>query len=228
MSIQKTQQQILKHHGGDGDWARQRITETYEKRHGEEFWRCWERYVAVNHAPGDKLIDLGAGIGQFVADCAKRYPDAEVIGIEAAPYMLEEALALPNNAKLLIDDLHNPQAPIQENSASMVMANMVVHELTQPIKMFKAVYQWLKPGGRFCIIDIVRQPLQEYLAHRYPEVSPYADETTVEDLEDAFEHFLEHNRYHPADIIAMLELAGFKIVLEEKVGRFIRIVVEKP
>jgi predicted methyltransferase len=72
--------------------------------------------------------------------------------------MLEHTVELPNNARIVEDDLNLPQADIAPGSVSMVMANMVVHELTQPIKMFKAAYDWLKPGGRLCVVDVVRQP----------------------------------------------------------------------
>jgi len=229
-SIDKTRQQILKHHGGNGEYAREMITKSFERRHDERFWQFWDDKVAKHYQPGDGILDMGAGTGQFVQTCALRYPNSMVYGIEAAPYMLAVQVSLPNNAKIFEDDLHQPQAPIVSGSLGMVMANMVVHELTQPIKMFKAAFNWLKPGGRLCVIDVVRQPLAEYLAYRYPEVSPYDDATKLEDLEDAFEHFLEHNRYHPEDIVAMLEMGGFIIVAETplKEGRFVKIVAEKP
>lgn len=228
--MEKTQAQILKHHGGDGAHARKMITSSYYRRHDDEFWQFWEETVAENHQSGDGILDLGAGTGQFVKDCALRYPDSNVYGVEVAPYMLEKTVELPKNAHLLMEDLHCPKSGPPMNSLSMVMANMVVHELTQPIKMFKAAYAWLKPGGRFCIIDVVRQPLADYLKHRYQQVSPWADETSVEDLEDAFEHFLEHNRYHPEDIVYMLESGGFRLIerTSQRNGRFVRLVVEKP
>lgn len=228
-SLQKTQEMILKHHGGDGDHARDMISSTYARRHAEDFWQFWDAVVALHYAEGDGVVDLGAGIGQFVEDCAKRYPASKVVGIEAAPYMLEKALDLPSNAELVVDDLHLPQAPIAKNSVAMVMANMVVHELTQPIKMFKAAFEWLKLGGRLCVVDIVRQPLADYLNHRYADTSVADEATTVEDLDDAFEHFLEHNRYHPEDILFMLQAVGFELVeeLRYRNDRFVRLVVEK-
>lgn len=229
VSIEKTQQQILKHHGGNGSQARQAIANSYDRRHDDDFWQFWEATVAANHQSGDGIVDMGAGIGQFVRDCALRYPDSAVIGLEAAPYMLEHTVELPNNARFVQDDLNFPQADIAPGSVSMVMANMVVHELTQPIKMFKAAYDWLKPGGRLCVVDVVRQPLKDYLEHRYTETQVWGDDTTVADLEDAFEHFQEHNRYHPDDIVYMLELGGFKLVdrLSYRNDRFVRLVVEK-
>jgi hypothetical protein len=95
--------------------------------------------------------------------------------------------------------------------------------------MFKAAHQWLKVGGRMCIIDVVRRPLRDYLQRRYPDTQMWRDETTRADLEDAFEHFLEHNRYHPEDIVFMLESGGFKLISCESLrdGVQTRIVVEK-
>jgi ubiquinone/menaquinone biosynthesis C-methylase UbiE len=228
-SLETTQASILKHHGGDGSVARQRITEHYERRHDADFWMFWNDKVAVNHQSGDIIMDLGAGIGQFVQDCALRYADAHVIGIEVAPYMLHQPLALPSKAQIVMDDLNAPQADIPPNSVSMVMANMLVHELTQPMKMFQAVRRWIKVGGRFCVIDVVRQPLQDYLQRRYPNTEMWQDSTSRSELEDAFEHFLEHNRYHPEDIVFMLESGGFKLISREPLrnGGQTRIVVEK-
>lgn len=228
ISITKTKHQILKHHGGDGDHARQMITSSYERRHDEDFWKFWKEQVAINHQQGDSIIDLGAGIGQFINDCAIQYPESQVYGIDAADYMVGHALVLPSNAQIIQDDLHNPITNIKNNSVSMIMANMVVHELTQPIKMFKAAHKWLKKGGRFCVIDLVRQPLADYLEHKYKQTSVAADGTSVEALEDAFEHFLEHNRYHAEDLVYMLKACGFKLIGKpEKTGRFVKIVVEK-
>lgn len=226
-NLAKTQSQILKHHGGDGDHARNMITSSYAKRHNEEFWQFWDKKIAINHKQGNCIIDLGAGIGQFINDCATRYPDSEIYGIDAADYMVKHQLKLPKNASLIQDDLHNPSANIKHNSVSMVMANMLVHELTQPIKMFLAAHKWLKKSGRFCIIDLVRQPLQEYLEYKYQEINVADNKTSVADLENSFEHFLEHNRYHAEDIIYMLQACGFKLIEQQKTGRFVRIVVEK-
>lgn len=231
--IEQTQQQLLKHHGGDGDTARHNITHSYDNRHDADFWAFWQNTVATNYQPGDGIVDMGAGIGQFVRDCATRYSQSPVFGIEAAPYMLDVPLTLPSNGQILVDDLNHPDvsatAPIAGGSVAMVMANMVVHELTQPIKMFKAAHHWLKVGGRLCIIDVVRQPLEDYLKHRYAETHVWGDDTTVADLEDAFEHFNEHNRYHPADIEFMLTVGGFKLIerIQFRNDRFTRIVVEK-
>ena len=232
-TLQQTQQQILKHHGGDGEHARQMITSSYARRHDQDFWKFWQETVAANYKQGDGILDMGAGIGQFVVDCAERYPDSIVYGIEAAPYMLEQQLPLPENARMILDDLNSPKSGkdslIVDETLGMVMINMVVHELTQPIKMFEAAYRWLKPGGRLCVVDIVRQPLADYLQRRYQNTELWSEQTSRDELEDAFEHFLEHNRYHSDDIKFMLTAGGFKVVFKEhfREGRFVKFVVEK-
>jgi ubiquinone/menaquinone biosynthesis C-methylase UbiE len=231
-SLQATQASILKHHGGNSFNARQMITNSYDSRHDRAFWQFWQTQVATHYQPGDGIMDFGAGIGQFVRDCAVRYPTSPVYGLEAAPYMLDKPLELPSNGHLLVDDLNYPQnacATVVPNSVAMIMANMVVHELTQPIKMFKAAYQWLKPGGRLCVIDSVRQPLANYLQQRYTPEQLWSPNTGVAELEDAFEDFLEHNRYHPEDLEFMLTAGGFKLIerLTFRQDRFVRIVVEK-
>lgn len=227
--MEKTQAQILKHHGGDGEHARQMITSTYESRHDNDFWEFWNAQMGTVIDKQDVLVDLGAGIGQFVKDLALRYPPNRVLGIEAAPYMLSAPLGLPDNGHLIEDDLNQPQANIVPESVAVVMANMLVHELPQPVLMFKAVYQWLKPGGRFCIIDLVRQPLANYLTHKYPNKALWTQAVAREEVEDVFEHFLEHNRYHADDIVFMLTSLGFKVIENTPLreGRFVRIVVEK-
>jgi SAM-dependent methyltransferase len=227
--MEKTQAQILKHHGGNGSKARDLITQSYERRHDAEFWAFWDEQMASVIAQGDCLLDLGAGVGQFVNDLALRYPQHAVVGIDAADYMLVAQQSLPENSRMLKDDLNAPQSNIEAGNVATVMASMLVHELPQPINMFKAVYEWLKPGGRFCIIDLVRRPLSEYLEHKYPDGQLFKTEVERDEIEDVFQHFLEHNRYHADDIIYMLTGVGFKVIenTPQRDGRFVRIVVEK-
>jgi len=229
MTMTSTQAQILKHHGGDGEHARSMITSSYERRHDIDFWEFWNAQMSGAIQKGDNLLDLGAGVGQFVNDLALRYPKCKAIGVDAAPYMLTAQIKLPENARLIVGDLNSPHINLADGSVAAAMANMLVHELPQPVLMFKSVFNWLKKGGRFCIIDLVRQPLSDYLEHKYPDKSLWTQSIEREDVESVFDHFLEHNRYHADDIIYMLTSVGFKVIenTPQRDGRFVRIVVEK-
>lgn len=227
--MEQTQAQILRHHGGDGEKAREMITQTFDARHDDLFWAFWQQQLHPVVAPEDVLLDLGAGTGLFVKALAERYPDNLVMGVEAADYMLAALESLPENGRILKADLNEPNVHIAPNSVAVAMANMLVHELPQPVHFFKAVYQWLKPGGRFCIIDLVRQPLSEYLRHKDPDNSLFASPITRDEAELLFEHFLEHNRYHVDDLLYLLTQSGFTLVENTPIkdGRQVRLVFEK-
>lgn len=229
----QTQIKLLKHHGGNGYRAQQAMLNSYESRHDKGFWQFWESEMAPAYKIGDAIVDLGAGAGQFVRDCALRYPQSPVFGVDAADYMLKSALRLPDNAQLILDDLSNPKISldkINQNRCAMIMANTVVHELSQPVKMFKAVYRWLKPGGRFCVIEGIRQPLSAHINKRFTHQQIWSDDTASADLEAAFDYYFEHNQYRPEDVAFLLTECGFSLIKSEQIddNRLMRIVVEKP
>ena len=63
--MEKTQQQILRHHGGDGDFARKMITQSYERRHDVPFWEFWNEQVATAIQPNDVLMDWAPESGSL-------------------------------------------------------------------------------------------------------------------------------------------------------------------
>ena len=229
-SIEKTQATLLKHHGGNGFKAQMAILNSYESRHGDEFWAFWDEKMACCYQNGDAVMDMGAGAGQFVRDCAVRYPSSLITGIDAATYMVNDPVKLPSNTQFILDDLNNPQTKFQENSFAMIMANTVIHELSQPVKMLKSVLKWLKPNGRFCLIEGVKQPLSEQLMNRYTTRQIWGDNTSSSELEDVFQYYFEHNQYQEEDLLFLLKNSGFNIIESELIynGRLARIVVEKP
>lgn len=219
--LSQTQAYLLNHHGGDGALAAHRTHSNHARNHDEQFWQFWNHWVAQSLPSDGRIADLGAGVGLFINELARNSPSLKVTGIECAPYMLEQQVALPANASMLIDDLNDPRDLFPEHSLDACIANMLIHELHQPVLLFKRAKQWLKPGSPFVIIDMVRQPLSTYINHVYPD-SLDADRNA---LEDAFGHFLEHNRYTPDDLTYLLERTGFRIQTVEafKGGRAVRI-----
>ncbi|UTW04264.1 hypothetical protein KDX31_04395 [Amphritea atlantica] len=76
-------------------------------------------------------------------------------------------------------------------------------------------WRWLNPGGVFILCDRVRQPLADYLQHPYATIDLASQTPDYDDLIHAFQHFQEHNRYHPDDIIQLHRQCGFKISATE-------------
>ena len=229
-SLKSTQAYLERHHGGDGKLAAQRTLESHQRNHDEVFQAFWNQHVALSNDAKCHIIDLGCGPGLFLQDLHQRYPHATLTGIECAPYMLDQVPDLPEAINIQVADL-NLDLPdlFPANSIDIAVANRLVHELHQPVSLFRNLQHWLKPGGVFVLVDMVRQPLKSYVTHELKGMHLNDPQLTDKTLEDVFIHFLEHNRYHVDDLVDLLTLCEFKIMAVEPIrsGRAVQIAVQK-
>lgn len=226
--LEKTQAMLAKHHR-DGEHFAALMKETFADRFDEVFWAEWERWVTPAYAENPTVLDLGAGPGLFVQALAERYPGIEAIGVECAPYMLESTVELPPGCRMLCEDLHDPRLPLEDGSVDAVMASVVLHEMNQPLRTMQEMHRCLKPGGRFYIADWVRAPLETYIRAQTDEERVFSGEPTVDELDDLFVHFIEHNRFSREDLIYLLNKTGFAVLHSTvgREGRYARIVAER-
>jgi ubiquinone/menaquinone biosynthesis C-methylase UbiE len=108
--------------------------------------------------PGDVVVDLGSGDGQLSIPLAKQ--GAQVLGVDVSPAMTR---ALQSQAlRLGLYELEAITVPVEEldlpaASADLIVSSYALHHLRDPDKreLVKAAAQWLRPGGRLVIADMM-------------------------------------------------------------------------
>ena len=102
------------------------------------------------------VLELGTGTGETARRVLNRHPDAQLIGIDASPGMVNVARAsLPaDRVKLVVGRLEDP---LPDGSFDLVVSALAVHHLegTDKADLFRRIASRLDPAGRFVLADVV-------------------------------------------------------------------------
>ena len=125
--------------------------------------------VPTDHAglePGQTVVDLGSGAG-LDAFVARRVvgETGRIVGVDFVPEMVEKARA--NADKLGLENVEFVEGdiedlPLDDETADVVLSNCVLNLVPDTVQAFAEMYRVLRPGGHFCVSDIVTDgPLPE-------------------------------------------------------------------
>jgi tRNA (cmo5U34)-methyltransferase len=149
-------------HAADYDAQRRRLVPCFDELYGTAV-----EVVGLCGGPVRRVLDLGAGTGLMSAAVLARHPDAELVLVDGAGEMLEQARErLPEQSSTtVVADLREalPDGPFDA-----VVSALAIHHLEDPDKrdLFARVCQALRPGGVFVNAEHVTGP-SRWLADTY-------------------------------------------------------------
>jgi arsenite methyltransferase len=125
--------------------------------------------VPTEHAgiqPGHAVLDLGAGAG-IDAFVARRLvgEKGQVYGVDMTPDMVAKARTNVEklgyqNVEFRLGEIE--RLPFERDSIDVVISNCVLNLVPDKARAFAEIYRVLRPGGHFCVSDIVASaPLPE-------------------------------------------------------------------
>jgi tRNA (cmo5U34)-methyltransferase len=109
-------------------------------------------------SPPRRILDLGAGTGLLARRVGHAYPDAELVLLDGAPAMLEEARAiLGDAARYVVGDFADD---LPDGPWDAVVSALAIHHLHDEDKrrLFARVHGALTPGGVFANAEQVAGP----------------------------------------------------------------------
>jgi len=112
-------------------------------------------------APGDVVLDVACGTGQFTRAFAERVgPDGLSIGLDGSRPMLAEAVAAtgPDNAVYLRADAVVP--PLRESTVDGLCCFAALHMFDGPYTALDSFTATLRPGGRIALLTTARRRRQ--------------------------------------------------------------------
>jgi demethylmenaquinone methyltransferase/2-methoxy-6-polyprenyl-1,4-benzoquinol methylase len=107
---------------------------------------------------GCKILDLACGTGDFTIELARRWPNAEIIGVDLTPEMLDiarEKLSAIQNATYITGDAQS--LPMLESKQfALIVCAFGFRNFPDKAKALSECHRLLADGGRLVVLELFR------------------------------------------------------------------------
>lgn len=125
----------------DGDWQ----PDQYLKFERERTRPAIDLANRIELTDPLRVLDLGCGPGNSTAVLARRWPDADILGIDNSPAMIEAARSTPLRAEWLVQDIAGDLR--QLGMFDVVFSNAVLQWYRDIEELLPRLYALANPGG---------------------------------------------------------------------------------
>ena len=111
----------------------------------------------ANIGPDQRVLDIGCGTGTLVVLLKRKYPTAQIVGLDPDPKALRRAKSKVKRASVSVqlDQGFADELPYEKGVFDRVLSSFMFHHLEEQDreKMLREVLRVLKPAGSFHLLD---------------------------------------------------------------------------
>ena len=121
------------------------------------FWRR-SALREIELPVGSRILDLACGTGDFTLELAKRWPDAEITGVDITPEMIKIAKQKLADARNVAFFIGNAQelSCVAAESCNLVVCAFGFRNFPDKAKALSECRRVLAPGGKLVVLELFR------------------------------------------------------------------------
>ncbi len=195
-----------------------RVTRSYDRinslmtmgRHAQ--W-CREVAQRADLALNGKLLDIATGTGEIALAARRRYPNADIYGVDFSENMLAEAREKPGADSIEWEFADAHQLRFADESFDAVTHGYLLRNVSDVERVLREQFRVLKPGGRVVVLETSppRGVLKLVLSAGMSVVLPLLGQLIAKDRQ-AYTYLKSSTLgfMSPAEVAEIMERVGFR------------------
>jgi ubiquinone/menaquinone biosynthesis C-methylase UbiE len=101
------------------------------------------------------ILDVGCGTGKLLRSASERFPDARLVGVDAAIEMVKQAQSSTPDGTIQFQQATAEELPFPDGSFDLVFSTMTFHHWQNQRRGAAEVARVLTPDGRWLLAEFV-------------------------------------------------------------------------